>query len=80
MSDTSAARGKSCAGNAPVVASLVAPLAAPHTSAMELASWNQEELDTDTQELFADSPPQQVDPPHVVRVARLASKSAVGGD
>ncbi|KAL2100275.1 hypothetical protein ACEWY4_004669 [Coilia grayii] len=32
---------------------------APHASAMDLASWNQEELDTDTQELFAASPPQQ---------------------
>ncbi|XP_062410849.1 bifunctional 3'-5' exonuclease/ATP-dependent helicase WRN isoform X2 [Sardina pilchardus] len=51
VSDTTAAHGTSHAGDTPPVA--------PHTSAMDLTSWNQEELDTDTQELFAESPTQQ---------------------
>lgn len=37
--------------------------AVPQTSAVKLASWNQEPLDEDTQELFSDSPPQNVSQP-----------------
>ncbi|XP_041753395.2 Werner syndrome ATP-dependent helicase homolog isoform X1 [Coregonus clupeaformis] len=37
--------------------------AVPQTSAVKLASWNQEPLDEDTQELFSNSPPQNVSQP-----------------
>lgn len=83
-SDTTAAHdGKSHSGDAPP--------AAPHSAAMDLASWNQEELDADTQELFDDTLPQQqveyctvtngsASSQVIVRMERLASKSSVADD